>query len=314
MEKVYIKIISAALILCGCSDNPVSPDSEIGAILFVSRRDAKRQIYAMNEDGSNITQITRSNFNNDNPRWSKDGKSIVFNSKRSSNIHFRAIIMAEANGDNERVLLEHGLWPVFSPTGEKIAFSYDTLLPGFGTPYDIVFYDLKTDEATLFKEDTSFSDVVRDWSPDGRYLLVDSNKGTTNRKLVINIYSIDLVDSTRTKLTEGPISSSGRFSPDGQSIVYVHVDSSTTTFSVTNVYIMNRDGSGKRNVTNSDTLSTINPVWSPDGSKILFINWEGRNQSGNLKYNIYSISHDGTGMIQLTEESDQVQASGLDWR
>ncbi|MBC6963092.1 MAG: hypothetical protein DWB48_10325 [Nitrosomonas sp.] len=160
--------------------------------------------------------------------------------------------MAEANGSNEKVLLEHGLWPVFSPTGDKIAFSYHTLLPAFGTPYDIVFYDLRTNSASLLKEDTSFSDVLRDWSPDGRYLLVNSDKGTTNTELIINIYSIDLLDSSRTKLTEGPISSLGRFSPDGQSIVYVHVDSSTTTFSVTNVYIMNRDGTGKRNVTNSE--------------------------------------------------------------
>lgn len=154
-------------------------------------------------------------------------------------------------------------------------------MPGFGTPYDIVFYDLEKDEATLFKEDTSFSDVVRDWSPDGRYLLVNSNKGTTNRKLVINIYSIDSVDSARTKLTEGPISHSGRFSPDGQSIVYTHKDSSGSPGR--NVYIMNRDGYGKINVTNSDTLSALNPVWSPDGSKILFINWEGLDQIGDGK-------------------------------
>lgn len=316
-KKLLSAIILGLLVNFGCTNNPLGPQNKNRPILFVSVQGAKMQIYSMNEDGSNITKLSQSSFNNYNPRWSKDGQTIVFNSSgRSSNIHYQAIVKADANGIHEHVLLEHGLSPVFSPEGDEIVFSYDTLLPGFGSPLDIVLYDLEKDKATLFKEDTSFSDIIRDWSPDGRYLLVNSNKGTTNRKLVQNIYSIDLVDSSRTKLTEGPISYFGRFSPDGQSIVYVHKDTlkSTSFVNVRNVYIMNYDGSGKRNITNSDTLSALNPVWSPDGTKIIYINYEGSNQRGNRKYNIYSINTDGTGIIQLTKENDQVEPTGLDWR
>ena len=224
MWKRLLTTYMLAILVCfGCNENPVSPHNGIGPILFVSTRDAKRQIYAMNKDGSNITRITRSDFSNFNPRW----------------------------------------------------------------------------------------------SPDGQYLLVDNWKGTSisaPTRLVVHIDLINLIDSTRTELTESPpqLTSSGRFSPDGQWIVYVHKDSSNTA--IRNIYIMNRDGSGKRNVTNSDTLSALNPAWSPDGSKILFINWEGLDQSGVPKYNIYSINIDGTGLIPLTEESDQVEAAGLDWK
>ncbi|MBC6963091.1 MAG: hypothetical protein DWB48_10315 [Nitrosomonas sp.] len=313
MRKTYLLL----LLLLGCGKNPFAPRSEIGPIIFVSNRDGIRQIYAMNEDGSNKTRITYSNFHNYRPRWSRDGKHIIFNSRRSANIHYEAIVMAEANGSNEKVLLEHGVQPLFSPTGDKIAFSYDTLLPGFGSNYDIALHDLPTGATWLFKEDTSFSETVTDWSPDAQYLLVENWKGTSSSRpsrLVINIDLINLLDSSRTQLTESPpqLNYFGRFSPDGQSIVYVHKDSSGTR--VRNVYIMNRDGSGKRNVTSSDTLSAISPVWSPDGSKIIFMNWDAEYTGGSPLYNIYSINIDGTGMIQLTEESDQVAGSGLDWR
>lgn len=315
-KEISLLVITLALIACSnpfASDN----DKDIGAIIFTSNKNGQQQIYAMNEDGTNIVRVTDSNFRNHGPRWSRDGNSIIFNSNRSTNIHFQAIVMADANGDNERVLVEHGLWPVFSPTGDKIAFSFDTVLPGFGGNYDIALHDVRTGATKLFKEDTSFSEIVTDWSPDGQYLLVDNWKGTSisaPTRLVVNIDLINLVDSSRTQLTESPpqLNSSGRFSPDGQSIVYVHKDSSSTA--TRNIYIMNRDGSGKKNLTNSDTLSALNPVWSPDGTKIIFLNWDSEYTGGAPKYNIYSINIDGTGMIQLTDENDQVQASGLDWR
>jgi len=313
-KEISLLVITFAFYACG---NPFASDNnkQIGPIIFTSNKSGQQQIYAMQEDGSNIVRLTDSNFRNYNPRWSGDGDHIVFNSKRSANIHFEAIVMADANGDNEHLLLEHGLWPVFSPTDDTIAYSFDTVLPGFGGNYDIALLDVTTKVTKLFKEDTSFSEIVTDWSPNGKSLLVNSYKGTTNRKLVINIELVNLANSSRVKLTEGPISHSGRFSPDGQSIVYVHEDSSTATFSVTNVYIMNIDGSGKRNVTNSQTISAISPAWSSDGSKIIFVNSEGRNQSGELKYNVYSINIDGTGMVQLTRDSDNVLGlSGLDSR
>ncbi|MBC6963090.1 MAG: hypothetical protein DWB48_10310, partial [Nitrosomonas sp.] len=63
MQKTYLLL----LVLLGCSKNPFAPRSEIGPIIFASNRDGIRQIYAINEDGSNITRITRSDFNNYSP-------------------------------------------------------------------------------------------------------------------------------------------------------------------------------------------------------------------------------------------------------
>ncbi len=308
MEKVSIKIISAALILCGCSDNPVSPDSEIGPIIFASNRDGKRQIYAMNEDGSNITRITRSDFDNYNPRWSKDGKSIVFNSKRSANIHFEAIVMAGANGDNERVLLERGHWPVFSPTGDKIAFSFDTLLPGFGTSYDIVFYDLEKGDAAMFKEDSSSNDIINDWSPNGKYLLATRRiTKLNNEKAEVDhqIYLIDVETGIERQLASGRFCNWGRFSPDGLSIVFACSDSSTGG---RDIFTMNLDGSNKKNLTTSPAKHEFSATWSPDGSRIAYLIGD----EGFSRYLMFIMNSDGTDKKRLMD--DEFEISSLDWR
>ncbi len=303
----------------GCS-NPFNSDNDknIGPIIFTSNKDGQEQIYSMKEDGTNIVKVTHSNFRNFMPRWSRDGQSIVFNSKRSNHIHFRALVMADASGSNERVLFDHGLWPVFSPSGDRIAFSYDTVLPGFGSNYDILIYDIQSRSAAPFKEDTSFSEIVTDWSLDGQYLLVESYKGTTNTKLVSNINLIKLADSSRTQLTEWPrLSYSGRFSPEGTSIAYINQDSSSTV--TRNIYIMNLDGTGKRVVENQmiDTQMhrVINIAWSPNGSKIVFILNDRMNSTdGSLIYNVYSINIDGTGITKLTTDADKIDGLGIDWR
>lgn len=301
MRKTYILL----LLLLGCSKNPFAPQSEIGPIIFASSRDGIRQIYAMNEDGSNKTRITYSDFQNYSPRWSRDGKHIVFNSKRSANIHYNAIVMAEANGSNEKVLLEHGLWPVFSPAGNKIAFSYDTLLPGFGTPYDIVFYDLRTKSASLFKEDSSSKDI-NDWSPDGKYLLVtrvilklnNENKAEPEHQ----IYLIDVETGFERRLAGGRFCNWGKFSPDGLSIVFTCSDSS---MGQRDIFTMNLDGSNKKNLTVSPDKYEFSAAWSPDGSRIVYL-------AGFSSYLMYIMNSDGTDKKLLM--NDEIGFTSVDWR
>ena len=301
---VYILL----LLVSGCGENPLTPQPEVGPIVFTSTRDGKEQIYAMNEDGSNITRITRSDFSNFNPRWSRDGKSIVFNSRRSANIHFRAIVMADANGDNERVLLEHGLWPVFSPTGDKIAFSYDTLLPGFGTPYDIVIYDLKTDETYMFKKDSSSNDIINDWSPNGKYLLITkritkliNQKSETHHQ----IFLIDVETGIEIQLAGGRFCNWGKFSPDGRAIVFACSDSSTGG---RDIFTINIDGSNKKNLTKSPGMHEFSATWSSDGRKIAYLAAD----EGFSRYHIFIINSDGTDKRCLMD--DEFEITSIDWR
>ena len=58
-----------------------SPDGK--KIVFETWRDGNSEIYVMNADGSNQTNITNHNADDRYPAWSPDGKKIAFVSNRS---------------------------------------------------------------------------------------------------------------------------------------------------------------------------------------------------------------------------------------
>ena len=81
-----------------------------------------------------------------------------------------------------------------------------------------------------------------------------------------------------------------RWSPDGRKIAFIEQTARATR----DVYLMNADGSGVRNLTRSEAdEQTV--TWSPDGRKIAFVrSLDGGNSSG-----IYVMNADGTAQRRL---------------
>jgi TolB protein len=86
------------------------------------------------------------------------------------------------------------------------------------------------------------------------------------------------------------------WSPDGTRIAYMRDTDFTENF---DVFVMNADGSGKVNITNSSSTNDREPSWSPGGQRIVF----SRGPSEGGLHQLYVMRADGTRLRRLTRTS-----------
>src|SRR5918999_1952691 len=95
-----------------------------GQIAFVSLRDGNDEIYVMDAEGGDQTNLSNNDADDFNPSWSPDGTKIAFTSDRE-NGNFDIYVM-NADGSGQTRLTDdpaNDFNPSWSPDGEKIAFS-----------------------------------------------------------------------------------------------------------------------------------------------------------------------------------------------
>ena len=100
--------------------NAISPDGL--SIVFTSERDGNRNIYIMNTDGTEQTQLTNHSAHDYEPVFSPDGLSIVFTSERDGN---KEIYIMNNEGKNMANLSNNAAddWnPRYYPDNRKIVF------------------------------------------------------------------------------------------------------------------------------------------------------------------------------------------------
>ena len=115
----------------------------------------------------------------------------------------------------------------------------------------------------------------------------------------LRIYSINPDGSGLRNLTSDPGDDLfPDWSPDGKRIVYQHVRGTQPT-TVSTIYVMNADGSGKRRLAGGLLLKAAFPSWSPDGRRIAFIGVKSAGSTGS-SYNLYVMNSDGSRIIAVT--------------
>ena len=83
-------------------------------------------------------------------------------------------------------------------------------------------------------------------------------------------------------------------------------NSRRTEFGLSSIFVMNSDGSGVVQVTDTGA-NDFRPLWSPDGTRIVYD--EESNSGGNL--DVYSMNADGSNQTRLTD--DPAADWGGDW-
>ena len=89
------------------------------------------------------------------------------------------------------------------------------------------------------------------------------------------------------------------WSPDGSKIAYQSVGDG--------IFVMNADGTGKRQIRREADFSTSSPAWAPDGLRIAF---GYADPHGHLGVGILNV--DGTH-LRLVPGTRKLQVTGLDW-
>ncbi len=314
--------------------NRITAHSAKGTIAFASKRHRytskpyrSTEIFIMNADGGNVRQLTYNDFPTWSPSWSPDGAMIAY--MGFENYGQAEIYVLNVRDATSRRLTynndegHHDGDPSWSPDGARIAFTSDR-------DGDQEIYTMNAD-GTNFRQltDNDHGGLSPAWSPDGALIAFHSDwrrprsvnwdgpdiflmnaDGTRLRQLTPEYSSNHApggppggVDLTVVK-TENGGSYNPSWSPDGARIAFTSdLDSSTE------IFLMNADGTGRRQLTHNNRhfeIEGLSSSWSPDGAQILI---SGSDPQGTLSI----INVDGTDQRQITHSDHDYWISSSAW-
>ena len=216
---------------------------------------------------------------------------IVFASNRDGDWD---IYSMDVNGENLLQLTDHPAsdeYPACSPDGRRIAFTSER-----GITHDLYVMDSDGNNVVRLTHDNFFESRAS-WSPDGTRVAFSTVRFDVRNS---EIYVMDANGENEINLTKHKMDDIvPSWSPDGSKIAFV--GARVARNAPFHIFVMNADGTGRRNLTgDSDLTRSFFPTWSPDGKKIVF---ESQHIfAPGLHFHIYVITAEGENLERLTEE------------
>ena len=268
-------------------------------ILFTRQGDPDgTQVFVrwMDDEGAE-TQVTRLENSPGNIEWSPDGKQIAFTMSVDSDHPWPISVPGRPDGAK---------WTEAPKVVDRLVYRRDRR--GYIDEGYTHLFVVPADGGTarqLTDGDWNHNGVA--WTPDGGEILFTSLRveDAEHEWRQSDIYSVNVGSGRVTQLTDrsGP-DGSPLPSPDGRLIAYTGNDLTTDTYITRKIYVMNRDGSNSRMISDGFDRQASGMTWAPDGSGLyMTVRTEG---TGNIHF----ASVDG-GVTPVTEGNHMLSVSSI---
>ena len=307
------------------SDPQISPDGSrivyVRNFMDIMKDRYRSNLWVINLDGSDHRPLTTGVVNHTSPRWSPDGKRLLYTSSESGSaqLHVRwldsgqtAMLtrlsrsprLASWSRDGKQIAFvmavdaettpfakmpkspEGAEWSKVPKVIESIQYRNDG--SGYVEPVFSQIFVMSADGGTprQLTRGAVHSGGRPEWSHDGKSILFSANR---NEKWELDprdseVHEVMLSDGTIRTLTnrKGP-DQNPTLSPDGSKIAYLGGDERYLGYQLTRLYVMNRDGSEPRLITGSFDRDVDDIEWAADGQSLYFqFDSEGNTKVGRI--------------------------------
>jgi Tol biopolymer transport system component len=319
-------VLAASVAMAAGSDTTTEPSSGIssgaaGSIIFkraaggeVSGADIETDVYVVDADGSE-SDVELLHADGEAGRWSPDGSEVsVFCCDDPGAVaHFVDVVTGEvrrlATPDPTLELHCEFGW---SPDGDRV------VCEGYGLddPSRNGIYSVRASDGgdlTRITSNPEGWDTPGDYSPDGTQLLFKRFED----EVPTGMFVVDISDDgtaageprrlTPAEMVLDDTGHAGRWSPDGDEILFVGLESGGHHKSI---WVVSADGSAPHKLSiapgcggplgDAEAFGCYWPDWSPDGDQIVFT----RSEPDASNESIWIVNLDGSGLVQITDGTD----------